>query len=70
MPSETPRQPLDTYQSLLNQKGNTHLPLLSGEIAWMPKRASSRKRDAKIFISGTLIGIITIIGGIVLMMNQ
>lgn len=33
MPVETPRLPRETHQYLLQAKGNTHLPLIFGEVA-------------------------------------
>jgi hypothetical protein len=71
MPSEVPRyQPRETHQRLLDQQGNTHLSLLSNEIAWMPNNNSRRIRDTKMFISGTIVGIVAIVGSLMLMIAR
>ena len=70
MPSETPRMPYETHQRLVGQGGNTHLPLLSGEVAWMHKSKTLRSREARIFLTGTIVGVIAIIGSLAFMMNQ
>lgn len=42
MPSETPNMPHETHSRLLNRGGNKHLPMLSNEIAWLPKNTSRK----------------------------
>ena len=70
MPSETPRMPYETHQRLVGQGGNGHLPLLSGEVAWMHKSKMARSRDARIFLSGTVVGVIVLVASLAFMMNQ
>ena len=70
MPSETPRMPHETHERLVGQGGNKHLPLLSGEVAWMHRSKMARTRDARIFLSGTIVGVVALVASLAFMMNQ
>ena len=57
MPSELPKTPHETYQSLLNgSRSNTHMPIVGHEGAYLavPSRPWITWRGVLVFISGAI----------------
>ena len=61
MPSELPKSPGETYQSLLNgSHSNTHMPIVGYEVAYLsaPSRPWVTWRGALVFISGAIFVVV------------
>jgi len=70
MPSELPRMPGETYQSMLRHGSAKGLGLQAGEVAWSGSRKGPTfSKDAKLVVAGSVLGIAAAVAGFVFLMN-